>query len=344
MNVNVVGYQKEVVWWRRPMPSFRPMTRTRIIKIKNPAAAAAAVIKQQESQVAVPIILGWGEGTSSSSLAAGAGSKEKREMRKEKREEKMGTGYNWREHVEEKLLEKPKKRYNSWKEELNLDLLAQLGPQWWILKVSRAKGKDTILRMTQSLHKNFPDLHFQVFAAVIDEKTKLKSGKISVKPKSLYPGCVFIKCVLNRELHNFIKEDCEGVGGFIGRMAGNTKRKINKPRPVSEEDMEAIFQEVKEKQEAADKAFEEEHSGDLESDKKSVSLPDKKLVSKQRSRKPSGPLLGSNVRIISGVFADFSGTIKKIDKKRGLATVGFTLFGKETIADLNLTEIVEEHK
>lgn len=82
--------------------------------------------------------------------------------------------------------------------------------------------------------------------------------------------------------------------------------------------MEAIFQEVKEKQEASDKAFEEVHSGALEADKKSPSLSDKKVVAKRRSRKPSGPLLGSNVRIVSGTFADFSGTIKKLDKKRGL--------------------------
>ncbi|XP_071716461.1 uncharacterized protein [Rutidosis leptorrhynchoides] len=269
--------------------------------------------------------------------------KEKRELRNEKRD--LNRSYNWREEVEEKLLQKPKKQFSSWKEELNLDKLAVLGPQWWILKVSRAKGKDTVERLMQSLHKNFPDSEFKVFTAAIYEKNKLKNGKISVKPKPLYPGCVFLNCILNRELHNFIKEDCEGVGGFVGRMVGNTKRQINKPRPVSEDDMEAIFQEVKEKQEASDKAFEEEeHLGAVETDnKKTLSLSDKKkVVTKRRTRKPSGPLLGSNVRILSGTFADFSGTIKKLDKKRGLATVGFTLFGKETIADLKLTEIAED--
>ena len=42
------------------------------------------------------------------------------------------------------------------------------------------------------------------------------------------------------------------------------KKQINKPRPVSKTDMEEIFQEVKEKQEASDKAFEEEHLRSLE--------------------------------------------------------------------------------
>ncbi|KAI7731885.1 hypothetical protein M8C21_032249 [Ambrosia artemisiifolia] len=257
--------------------------------------------------------------------------KEKREVRHLKRDEKRS--YNWREDVEEKLLQKPKKQFNSWKEELNLDKLSELGPQWWILKVSRARGKDTVERMMQALHKNYPDAHFEVFDAAVYEKSKLKNGKISVKPKPLYPGCVFLHCILNRELHNFIREDCEGVGGFVGRMVGNTKRQINKPRPVSKDDMKSIFEEVKEKQEAADKAFEEEHSSSA------LLSADIKASNKTKGRKRT--LLGSAVRIVAGDFVDFSGTVKKLDKKRGLATVGFTLFGKETIADLNLSEIVQ---
>lgn len=251
--------------------------------------------------------------------------------------------------MEEKLLKKPKKEFKSWKEELNLDKLSLLGPRWWIVKVSRATGKDTVVRMMQALHRNFPDAEFKVYAAAVNEKKKLKNGSISVKPKPLYPGCVFLHCILNRELHNFIRE-CDGVGGFVGRMVGNTKRQINKPRPITDDDMEEIFQEVKEKQEASDKAFEQEHEGGHELeilDKRLLSLSDQKLVAaktKRRSRKPSGILLGSTVRVVSGAFTDFTGTIKKLDKKRGMATIGFTLFGKETLADLDLCEIVEEQK
>ena len=54
----------------------------------------------------------------------------------------MGTN-NWKEDVEEKLLVKPKKRYASWTEELNLDNLALLGPQWWVIRVSRVTGQET---------------------------------------------------------------------------------------------------------------------------------------------------------------------------------------------------------
>ncbi|GJU26029.1 hypothetical protein Tco_1164650 [Tanacetum coccineum] len=54
-----------------------------------------------------------------------------------------------------------------------------------------------------------------------------------------------------------------------------------RPRPIFETDMEAIFQEMKEKQEASDKAFEEVRLKSLESDivdKKSLSLSGKRVV------------------------------------------------------------------
>ena len=62
---------------------------------------------------------------------------------------------------------------------------------------------------------------FQVYTAAVNVKRKLKNGTCSVKPKPLFPGCVFLRCVLNREIHDFIRE-CEGVGGFVGSKVGNT--------------------------------------------------------------------------------------------------------------------------
>ena len=62
------------------------------------------------------------------------------------------------------------------------------------------------------------------------------------------------------------------------------KKQINKPRPVSKTDMEAIFQEVKEKQEASDKAFEEEHLQSLEAN--IVDKTGKKVVTGKTTKHP----------------------------------------------------------
>lgn len=86
--------------------------------------------------------------------------KERRKLRNERRE--SNPVYNWREEVEERLIKKPKKRYASWTEELNLDNLALLGPQWWVVRVSRVTGQDTAERLARSLARNFPSMDFQV--------------------------------------------------------------------------------------------------------------------------------------------------------------------------------------
>lgn len=49
-------------------------------------------------------------------------------------------------------------------DELNLDNLIKLGPQWWIVRVSGIKGRSqyTAEALARSLAKFFPDMDFKV--------------------------------------------------------------------------------------------------------------------------------------------------------------------------------------
>ncbi|PPD80160.1 hypothetical protein GOBAR_DD22904 [Gossypium barbadense] len=255
--------------------------------------------------------------------------RERRQLRNERRESK--SGYSWREEVEERLIKKPKKRYTSWTEELNLDNLAHLGPQWWVVRVSRLRGLETAEVTARVLARNFPNIEFKIYTPAVQEKKRLKNGSD------------------------------DGVGGFVGSKVGNTKRQINKPRPVSVDDMEAIFRQAKVEQEKADQAFQEEQQGEnaLMSDKMNIeynvdsngvtsSVLDTKP--KRQTKKKSDTVVngakyskqlvpGSKVRVLSGNFAEFIGSLKKLNRKTGKATVGFTLFGKETLVDLDVKDV-----
>ncbi|KAK3226235.1 hypothetical protein Dsin_006097 [Dipteronia sinensis] len=271
--------------------------------------------------------------------------RERRQLRNERRERK--SGHSWKEEVEEKLLKKPKKRYATWTEELNLDNLADFGPQWWVVRVTRLRYEEISEKLARSLVRNFPDIEFKMYAPAVQVKRKLKNGTYSVKPKPIFPGCIFLRCVLNKEIHDSIRE-CDGVGGFVGSKVGNTKRQINRPRPVSPDDMEAIFQEAKVEQEKVNQAFEEEQrvEGSLELENINIDMDDKP---KRQSRNASAkgyklPAPGSTVRVISGTFAEFEGNLKKLNRKTGKATVAFTLFGKESLVEVDLNEIAAETK
>lgn len=115
------------------------------------------------------------------------------------------------------------------------------------------------------------------------------------------------------------------------------KRQINRPKPVSADDMEVIFRQAKEEQEKADQAFEEEEkkavlnsqilNTELQSDDGLKSEVDSKPKRKSRntsdkitdkSSAPKGYKLltsGSTVRVLSGTFAGFSGTLKKLNRR-----------------------------
>ncbi|CAN0879826.1 Transcription termination/antitermination protein NusG [Linum grandiflorum] len=266
--------------------------------------------------------------------------KDRRQLRNQRRESK--SGYSWREDVEERLSMKTKKDVTRKKDELSLDRLARLGPQWWGLKTAMSRGHVTADVVAKSLARKYPELEFKMYAPAVLTKRKLKSGKISSKLQPMFPGTVFLWCELNKEIHDFVY-GCRGVGGFIGIKVGYMGRLYNIPRQVAEEDIQKVVKQTEEEQEKHDKAFEEEleqqarvaDSSKKPKRKDTVKGLPKKKVSKRLSA-------GSVVRVQSGPFAEFEGCLKKVHRKAGKATVGFTLFGKETLVELDLNEIVTE--
>lgn len=67
-------------------------------------------------------------------------------------------------------MKKPKKPHKSWMENLNLDKLALLGPQWWVVRVSRASTQATAELLAKLLVRDFPEFEFKVFELITFEK------------------------------------------------------------------------------------------------------------------------------------------------------------------------------
>ncbi|KAL5991612.1 hypothetical protein ACLOJK_012521 [Asimina triloba] len=380
-----------------PFSSFSPPS---LVSIPNPHRISAST----------------DDGVEGGSLSLTA--KERRRLRNERRESKAG--YGWREKVEEQLIKKPKKQYVSWTEELNLDNLALLGPQWWVVRVSRVSGQWTAELIAKLLARKFPEMDFkallllfvslqilsicvggwvgefpilnprylsyvwneeaawsasgllatacvsihititiatkaafQVYVPSVHEKRKLKNGTLSVKPKPLFPGSIFLWCVLNKEIHDFDPElETRKKHAFFTHFAATSKflncdqfvpfskRQINRAKPISAEDMEEIFRQAKEEQERLDHAFEvarkaegihsiEELTVNAVSDSQAVkkSTTDakpkrwsKKGLDASESSTENGDgykflAPGSSVRVTSGPFQEFEGCVKELNRK-----------------------------
>ncbi|RZC74058.1 hypothetical protein C5167_049536 [Papaver somniferum] len=274
--------------------------------------------------------------------------RERRQLRNERR---ASTTNNWREEVEDKLLgtKFSRKRFATWTEELNLDNLALLGPQWWVVRVSRVSGQEAADVIGRTLNWKFPNIDFKIYAPAVRVKRKLKNGSITVKPKPLFPGCVFLWCVLNKEIHDFIR-DTPGVGGFIGSTVGNTsigpslclltlwkqsfgEQKKNKYKLTKHSRKNRRYRHLptRESQIQNPKLLKKSVTADAKRKKrtKKGAEPAVENASLQQDHKLLVP--GSSVRIVSGPFMEFTGNLKKLDGKTGKAIVGFMLFGKESL-------------
>uniref|UniRef100_A0ACD6A2K7 Uncharacterized protein n=1 Tax=Avena sativa TaxID=4498 RepID=A0ACD6A2K7_AVESA len=296
--------------------------------------------------------------TSVVSLSASASSADgdltARERRQQRREARVLKARDWKEEVEERLIHEPARRRKkpvkrTWKEELNLDYLAELGPQWWLVRVSMAPGTDYVDLITKAVARRFSDVSFKIYNPAIQVKKRLKSGLISTKSKPLHPGLVFLHCTLNKELHDFIR-DTEGCYGFIGATRGSIKRQIKKPKPIPVEEVELILKKEKEEQEKVDKEFEDLENWDnvesfskptedselmlINKIKKQVKKSTSKGVSSQSTFTP-----GTSVHVLSGPFEGFTGSLLEVNRKNKKVTVQMTLFGKESFVDLDFDQI-----
>ncbi|XP_078162121.1 plastid transcriptionally active 13 [Carex rostrata] len=241
---------------------------------------------------------------------------------------------NWREQVEERLLVEAKinkkKKQIPRKKKLSINGLTQLGPQWWALRVSTIRTSDIVTLLARGLSTTFPQLQFKLYNPSIHYTRKSKDGIILTKQKPLLPGTMYLHCILDRQVHDFVK-NCQGVGGFVGsQIEASHEQYFTKPKPVSADELEAILQREKEEQEAVDKAFKEQEE-----------LKKQRIKKPPRSKKQNHAHLlpGVSVRVLSGPFADYTGCLKELHLKKQKATVELVLFGKESTVELDIDQI-----
>lgn len=155
-------------------------------------------------------------------------------------------------------------------------------------------------KVAKNLQQRIASLGFEkrVFDIIVPTRNTIKVSqgkKESVKEK-IFPGYVLINMILDDETWLLVRST-QGVTAFIG--AGN------KPTPISDKEVEAIRQFMKQEQPLYKTAF----------------------------------TIGEAVKIMDGPLTDFLGTIDAIDEARGKLKVLVTLFGRETIVELDFLQV-----
>jgi hypothetical protein len=129
--------------------------------LRLPCRCSIAPAPAPASQLHAPVCL------SASASANAGGDLTAREKRAQRRERRELRATDWKEEVQDRLIHEPARRRKkppkrSWREELNLDLLAELGPQWWLVRVSMAPGTDYVDLLTKAISRRYSEVPFKV--------------------------------------------------------------------------------------------------------------------------------------------------------------------------------------
>ena len=173
--------------------------------------------------------------------------------------------------------------------------------------------KDNLMSRVEAL-----DAHDRVFEVVIptEEVTEFKKGKKQVSQKKFLPGYVLVRMDMDDETWNIVRHT-PAVTGFVGATG-------SKPVPLSLREVAdtlKIPDEVVEEVEGADEA---EEAVETKARVAEIDLE-----------------VGETIRVTTGPFADFTGTIAEINLDQAKLKVLVSVFGRETPLELPFDNVAK---
>jgi transcriptional antiterminator NusG len=135
----------------------------------------------------------------------------------------------------------------------------------------------------------------------MEDVMEIKSGKKQVVQKKVFPGYLLVKMLYDNDSW-YVVRNTPGVTGFVAAGTGS------KPTPLSKREVEKI------------------------------------LVVKREEAKPAirlGFEVDDVVRITSGPFADFNGTINEINAEQAKLKVLVNIFDRETPVELSFDQVAK---
>lgn len=138
-----------------------------------------------------------------------------------------------------------------------------------------------------------------------EDLIEIKNGKKKIIERSLYPGYAFAKLDLDIELWHKI-QSLPKVSGFIGGSKKEVKGSSKKPSPLSNVDVEAILDKVRNR-----------------------AAPKPKVSFET----------GESVRITEGPFANFTGIVEEYDMEHEKLRLNVSIFGRSTPVEILYSQV-----
>jgi len=165
------------------------------------------------------------------------------------------------------------------------------------------KVKSNLLNRIRSMH-----VEERIFEVVIpmEDVIEFKGGQRRVVQKKVFPGYLLVRQDLDDDSW-YVVRNTPGVTGFVGPSG-------SKPVPLSRREVEDIL---------------------------GVDKPEGTPQAEKKVRPRVEFEEGEQVRVVTGPFADFNGSISEIDVDRSKLKVLVNIFGRETPVELEFGQVAK---
>jgi transcriptional antiterminator NusG len=177
----------------------------------------------------------------------------------------------------------------------------QLG-NWYIIHTY--SGQEERVKKNLELRIETMDVKDRIFSVVVptEEEIEIKEGRRKAVQRKVFPGYILIQMEMDDETWHVVR-NTPGVTGFVS--AEDERERRPKPVPLEEREVEQIMN---------------------------------RMVS-GAPRVRAGLQEGQTVRITTGPFADFMGTVENVDEDKGKVQVLVSFFGRETPVELDFVQV-----
>ncbi len=171
--------------------------------------------------------------------------------------------------------------------------------RWYVVHAYSGYEKRVAATLKERIELHGMQDSFGEILVPTESVVEVKDGKKRKSERKFYPGYVMVEMDMNDETWHLVKSTPR-VMGFIGGSS-------DAPAPLSDREADAILHRVKE--------------GTEKPTQKTIFEP------------------GESIRVTDGPFADFNGTVEKVNYEKSRLHVSVTIFGRATPVELEFTQV-----
>jgi len=171
--------------------------------------------------------------------------------------------------------------------------------RWYVVHAYSGFEKSVARNLVERIERAGMKDRFGEILVPVEEVVEMKAGQKKTAERKFFPGYVLVQMEMDDDTWHLVKSTPK-VTGFVGGTA-------TKPAPISEKEVQAILDQMRE----------------------GVEKPKPKVLFE----------VGEVVRVIDGPLTDFNGNVEEVNYDKSKLRVSVMIFGRATPVELGFGQV-----